>query len=564
MSITKSTGRTPNLDKLNPIQLIRILLSPSLITLYDLNQIQLIRTKILLKMRENGPRKPHFATRPNWQLAGGTHLRRGVGGRGSGPPGCPSPPTAPEPRHHTAANDLHGAGKHHLTVPAHLAPVPAFEPPGQPTAGKEMGLGRTLTRGPLADQTTPAASAQTVAEPTIHGQRAPRGRGNNNRTGGGDRAPKFRPNFHFTPPGNGGGIIGAAIAGSPPPAVRRLWGTEEGSHSPGADKEGQQLAIRGGAERLRQHPSPGGEGVHSSVSTSPTTIHHNIHPTVVIPSPARGVERSAMGNWPQAGAGRVRSATPPAVRLRRSHPEHEQAVDRYVELILGPAKLAFRQLEAGRTGGTLRGIGRRRMAVSARPHGKFGPELPWRTFTASGDAPSNGPTGPACKKLLGSRARSSTGRLARSRSGATCSDSSRCSPSHAAQCCPGPYPSPAGQPKFFASYHQTERLLDRPMASGALSAPRRRPTTKPGGEGRPGDGQPSIPPHPFLSTSGILIQLADLEEEDWELDEAACGQPGTSQMPRIPEDLAQREAERYVVIDEDDGAIPSIHFTFAF
>uniref|UniRef100_A0A183BRB7 Voltage-dependent T-type calcium channel subunit alpha-1G n=1 Tax=Globodera pallida TaxID=36090 RepID=A0A183BRB7_GLOPA len=284
-----------------------------------------------------------------------------------------------------------------------------------------------------------------------------------------------------------------------------------------------------------------------------------------------------MGNWPQAGAGRVRSATPPAVRLRRSHPEHEQAVDRYVELILGPAKLAFRQLEAGRTGGTLRGIGRRRMAVSARPHGKFGPELPWRTFTASGDAPSNGPTGPACKKLLGSRARSSTGRLARSRSGATCSDSSRCSPSHAAQCCPGPYPSPAGQPKFFASYHQTERLLDRPMASGALSAPRRRPTTKPGGEGRPGDGQPSIPPHPFLSTSGILIRYhppprlagptagtatehgapgpntaRPLGEEDWELDEAACGQPGTSQMPRIPEDLAQREAERYVVIDEDE------------
>ncbi|KAI3421781.1 hypothetical protein GPALN_012324 [Globodera pallida] len=43
MPITKSTGRTPNLDKLNPIQMIRILLSQSLITLDKLNPIQLIR-----------------------------------------------------------------------------------------------------------------------------------------------------------------------------------------------------------------------------------------------------------------------------------------------------------------------------------------------------------------------------------------------------------------------------------------------------------------------------------------------------------------------------------------
>ncbi|KAI3418461.1 hypothetical protein GPALN_009789 [Globodera pallida] len=43
MSITKSTGRTPNLDKLNPIQLIRMLFSQSLITLNKLNPIQLIR-----------------------------------------------------------------------------------------------------------------------------------------------------------------------------------------------------------------------------------------------------------------------------------------------------------------------------------------------------------------------------------------------------------------------------------------------------------------------------------------------------------------------------------------
>uniref|UniRef100_A0A183BYK2 Transposase n=1 Tax=Globodera pallida TaxID=36090 RepID=A0A183BYK2_GLOPA len=41
------------------------------------------------------------------------------------------------------------------------------------------------------------------------------------------------------------------------------------------------------------------------------------------------------GQWTAGGSGRVRSATPPAVRLRRSRPEHEQAVDRYVELILG-------------------------------------------------------------------------------------------------------------------------------------------------------------------------------------------------------------------------------------
>ncbi|KAI3408406.1 hypothetical protein GPALN_010331 [Globodera pallida] len=45
MSITKSTGRTPKLDKLNQIQLIRILLSQSLITLE--NPIQLIRILLL-------------------------------------------------------------------------------------------------------------------------------------------------------------------------------------------------------------------------------------------------------------------------------------------------------------------------------------------------------------------------------------------------------------------------------------------------------------------------------------------------------------------------------------
>uniref|UniRef100_A0A914H0E5 Transposase n=1 Tax=Globodera rostochiensis TaxID=31243 RepID=A0A914H0E5_GLORO len=43
MSITKATNITPKLDKLNPIQLIRILLSQSLITLDKLNPIQLIR-----------------------------------------------------------------------------------------------------------------------------------------------------------------------------------------------------------------------------------------------------------------------------------------------------------------------------------------------------------------------------------------------------------------------------------------------------------------------------------------------------------------------------------------
>ncbi|KAI3419147.1 hypothetical protein GPALN_006908 [Globodera pallida] len=43
MSITKSTGRTPKLDKLNPIQLIRIFISQNLITLDKLNPIQLIR-----------------------------------------------------------------------------------------------------------------------------------------------------------------------------------------------------------------------------------------------------------------------------------------------------------------------------------------------------------------------------------------------------------------------------------------------------------------------------------------------------------------------------------------
>ncbi|KAI3418470.1 hypothetical protein GPALN_009798 [Globodera pallida] len=43
MSITKSTGRTPKLDKLNPIQLIRIRLSQSLINLDKLKPIQLIR-----------------------------------------------------------------------------------------------------------------------------------------------------------------------------------------------------------------------------------------------------------------------------------------------------------------------------------------------------------------------------------------------------------------------------------------------------------------------------------------------------------------------------------------
>uniref|UniRef100_A0A914HNH6 Peptidase A2 domain-containing protein n=1 Tax=Globodera rostochiensis TaxID=31243 RepID=A0A914HNH6_GLORO len=49
MSITKSTGRTPKLDKLNPIQLIRILFSQSLITLDKLNPIQLIRVLLSQK-----------------------------------------------------------------------------------------------------------------------------------------------------------------------------------------------------------------------------------------------------------------------------------------------------------------------------------------------------------------------------------------------------------------------------------------------------------------------------------------------------------------------------------
>ncbi|KAI3410440.1 hypothetical protein GPALN_004542 [Globodera pallida] len=53
MSITKSTGRTPKLDNLNPIQLIRILLSQCLITL--IMTLARNRTKLLqtLKMSEN-------------------------------------------------------------------------------------------------------------------------------------------------------------------------------------------------------------------------------------------------------------------------------------------------------------------------------------------------------------------------------------------------------------------------------------------------------------------------------------------------------------------------------
>uniref|UniRef100_A0A914HS63 Transposase n=1 Tax=Globodera rostochiensis TaxID=31243 RepID=A0A914HS63_GLORO len=63
MSITKSTGRTPkldklnpiqliSLDKLNPIQLIRMRLSQNLITLDKLNPIQLIRI-----LRSQKPKK---------------------------------------------------------------------------------------------------------------------------------------------------------------------------------------------------------------------------------------------------------------------------------------------------------------------------------------------------------------------------------------------------------------------------------------------------------------------------------------------------------------------------
>ncbi|KAI3421797.1 hypothetical protein GPALN_012341 [Globodera pallida] len=68
MSIIKSTGRTPrldklnpiqliSLDKLNPIQLIRILISQSLITFIMAkmvkNRTKCFQTKILLKMSEN-------------------------------------------------------------------------------------------------------------------------------------------------------------------------------------------------------------------------------------------------------------------------------------------------------------------------------------------------------------------------------------------------------------------------------------------------------------------------------------------------------------------------------
>ncbi|KAI3410448.1 hypothetical protein GPALN_004550 [Globodera pallida] len=53
MSITKSTDRTPKLDKLNPIQLIRMLLSQSLITLDKLNSIQLIRILVSQSKKEN-------------------------------------------------------------------------------------------------------------------------------------------------------------------------------------------------------------------------------------------------------------------------------------------------------------------------------------------------------------------------------------------------------------------------------------------------------------------------------------------------------------------------------
>ncbi|KAI3416574.1 hypothetical protein GPALN_006113 [Globodera pallida] len=49
MSITKSTDRTPNLDKLNPIQLIKILISQSLITLI----MPKMGKNLLLKMSEN-------------------------------------------------------------------------------------------------------------------------------------------------------------------------------------------------------------------------------------------------------------------------------------------------------------------------------------------------------------------------------------------------------------------------------------------------------------------------------------------------------------------------------
>uniref|UniRef100_A0A183CMN3 Testis-specific X-linked protein n=1 Tax=Globodera pallida TaxID=36090 RepID=A0A183CMN3_GLOPA len=77
----------------------------------------------------------------------------------------------------------------------------------------------------------------------------------------------------------------------------------------------------------------------------------------------------------------------------------------------------------------------------------------------------------------------------------------------------------------------------------------------------PPEGPPAPPPSmgpqarapPVRSVDDDPAQeLADLEEEEWELDEAACGLPGTSQMPPIPEGLALREAERYVVIDEDE------------
>uniref|UniRef100_A0A914HPS3 Uncharacterized protein n=1 Tax=Globodera rostochiensis TaxID=31243 RepID=A0A914HPS3_GLORO len=70
MPFTKSTGRTPkldklnpiqliNLDKLNPIQLIRILLSQSLITLDKLNPIQVIRILLILQSGNENLAKPN-------------------------------------------------------------------------------------------------------------------------------------------------------------------------------------------------------------------------------------------------------------------------------------------------------------------------------------------------------------------------------------------------------------------------------------------------------------------------------------------------------------------------
>uniref|UniRef100_A0A914GNZ2 Uncharacterized protein n=1 Tax=Globodera rostochiensis TaxID=31243 RepID=A0A914GNZ2_GLORO len=95
-------------------------------------------------------------------------------------------------------------------------------------------------------------------------------------------------------------------------------------------------------------------------------------------------------------------------------------------------------------------------------------------------------------------------------------------------------------------------------ASGKMAAPAIRLPAAPGpSTARPLGGSH----HSQLPTRGhrtraedddAARELADLEEEDWELDEAACSQPGTSQMPPVPEDLTLREAERYVCIDEDD------------